>query len=53
MPKTQAGQLQEKVTYLDLLQEGDAHLNATTLSKMRKHIQRAPRVAHSPSSFRE
>jgi len=37
MPKTQAGQLQEKVTYLDLLQEGDAHLNATTLSKMRKH----------------
>jgi FMN-dependent NADH-azoreductase len=52
MPKTQAGQLQEKVTYLDLLQEGDAHLNATTLSKMRK-LQRAPRTAHSPSSDRE
>jgi hypothetical protein len=33
MPKTQAGQLEEKISYLDLLQEGDELLNATTLSK--------------------
>jgi len=33
MPNTSIGPLQEKVTYLDLLQEGDAQLNATILSK--------------------
>jgi hypothetical protein len=33
MPKTQAGQLDSEVTYLDLIQEGDMLLNATTLSK--------------------
>jgi len=33
MPKTQARATVEEVTYLDLIQEGDAHLNATILSK--------------------
>jgi hypothetical protein len=33
MPKTPGRTAEEEITYLDLLQEGDAHLNATTLSK--------------------